>query len=183
VHRRPGEKRREMKEAADRGAVKQSTVLASTTTSAAARSSHIADPVKKYLDALHKAQACDAISRTKAGEPGHSILQADVPDGEDLDCEPSKRRKYRYSPASFLSCFLLIRPSDPSHPRGWWRSARPRGRPGSASTLVCLFPSCNRLPYLSLSAPAIGTSLTCTGITSTPARSIRAAGRTHTRPS
>ena len=47
---------------------------------------------QRHLDALHKTLACDAISRTKAGEPGHSILQTDVPDGEDLDCEPSKRR-------------------------------------------------------------------------------------------
>ena len=69
---------------------------------------------QRHLDALHKTLACDAISRTKAGEPGHSILQTDVPDGEDLDCEPSKRKKYRYSPAAFLSCFMLIRPSDPS---------------------------------------------------------------------
>jgi hypothetical protein len=48
----------------------------------------------RHIDALHKSQACDAISRTKAGEPGHSILQSDVPDREELDCEPSKRRKY-----------------------------------------------------------------------------------------
>ena len=58
---------------------------------------------QRLLDALHKAQACDAISRTKAGESGHSILQSDVPDGEEIDCEPSKRRKY-----SLLSRILLV---------------------------------------------------------------------------
>jgi hypothetical protein len=71
-------------------------------------------PGRVTFDALRRAQAFDAISRTKAGEHGHSILQSDVPDGEEIDCEPSKRRKYRYSPASFLSCFLLLRPGDPS---------------------------------------------------------------------
>ena len=137
---------------------------------------------QRHLVALHKAQACDAISRTKAGEPGHSILQSDVPDGEEIDCEPSKRRKYATPlhpscPASCCSGQAIHR-----HPRGRWRSARPRGRPGSASTLVCLFPSCNRLPRLSLSAPAIGKSLTCMVIASTFASSTQAAGRTHTRP-
>ena len=48
------------------------------------------------------------------------------------------------------------------------RSARLRGRLGSASTLVCRFLSCIRLPRLSSSALAISTSLTCTVITSTP---------------
>jgi hypothetical protein len=31
-----------------------------------------------HLEALHRSQGFDAISRTKAGEPGHSILQSDV---------------------------------------------------------------------------------------------------------
>ena len=50
---------------------------------------------------------------------------------------------------------------------GRQRSARLRGRPGSASAFVCLFLRCNRLPHLSLSALAISTSSTCTVITST----------------
>ena len=30
---------------------------------------------------------------------GHSILQQDMPDEEDYYCEPTKRRKRRYSPS------------------------------------------------------------------------------------
>ena len=52
---------------------------------------------QRHLDALHKAQAWDAISRTKAGESHHSILQSDVPDGEEMDCEPSKRHWSKYT--------------------------------------------------------------------------------------
>jgi hypothetical protein len=63
------------------------------------------------------------------------------------------------------------------------RSARLRGRPGSASTLVCLFPSCSRLPHLSRSALAISTSLTCTVITSTPQEAYgQPEGRTRDHP-
>ena len=57
---------------------------------------------QRHLDALHKAQAWDAISRTKAGESGHSILQSDVSDGEEIECEPSKRWK------TLLPCILPV---------------------------------------------------------------------------
>jgi hypothetical protein len=46
-----------------------------------------------HLQALHRVQVADAILRTKEGKPDHSILQTDVPGREELDCEPSKRRK------------------------------------------------------------------------------------------
>ena len=57
---------------------------------------------QRHLDALHKAQDFDAISLTKASESGHSILQSDVPDGEEIDCEPSKRRQ------SLRPCILPV---------------------------------------------------------------------------
>ena len=38
---------------------------------------------------------------------GHSILQKDMPDDEDYHCEPKKRRKLRYSPSAWLTCFNL----------------------------------------------------------------------------
>ena len=123
-----------------------------------------------HLEALHRSQALDAISRTKAGEPGHSILQSDVPDWEEIDCEPSKRRKY-YSPAAFLSCFLLLRSWPAEERKAAWSSwfcqylgvPIPKLQQASSPQLVC---PCNK----------------STVITSSPARSTRAAGRTHTRP-
>ena len=57
---------------------------------------------QRHLDALHKVQACDAISRTKAGESGHSILQSDVPDGEKLDWS------YRSGGSTLLSRILPV---------------------------------------------------------------------------
>ena len=59
------------------------------------------------LDRMHRSQAIDAISRTQEGDSGHSILQQDMPDDEEYDCEPNKRRKLRYSPSAWLSCFHL----------------------------------------------------------------------------
>ena len=44
----------------------------------------------RHLQALHRVQAVDAISRTKADETGRAILQRDVPDREQIDCEPFK---------------------------------------------------------------------------------------------
>ena len=38
---------------------------------------------------------------------GHSIPQQDTPDEEDSHCEPTKRRKFRYSPSAWLRCFDL----------------------------------------------------------------------------
>jgi hypothetical protein len=50
--------------------------------------------LQRHLDVLHQVHALDAISR-KACEPCHSILRSDdVPGGEEIDCEPSMRRKY-----------------------------------------------------------------------------------------
>ena len=56
---------------------------------------------------LHRAQPFDAITRTGEGDAGHSILQKAMPDDEDYHCEPNKRRKFRYSPSVWLSCFHL----------------------------------------------------------------------------
>jgi hypothetical protein len=99
------------------------------------------------------------------------------------DTRLGARQRWKYSllPCRVPVLLTAARPSDPSSSTGP-ASARLRGLLGSASTLVCLFPSCSRLPCLSLFAHATSTSLTCTVITSTPARSIRAAGRTHMRP-
>jgi hypothetical protein len=48
-----------------------------------------------------RVQAFDAISRTKACKPGHCILQTDVPDWEEIDCEPSRRKYATPLPRSY----------------------------------------------------------------------------------
>ena len=45
------------------------------------------------LERLHRSKSVDAISRTHEGDRGHSILQQDMPDDEDYDCEPSWWRR------------------------------------------------------------------------------------------
>ena len=99
---------------------------------------------QRHFDALHRAQAFDVISRTKVCEPGHSILQSDVMCQTGRRLTASHRRGAsidipwpRSCPASCCSGQAIHH-----HPRGGRRSARLRGRLGSASTLVCLFPSC-----------------------------------------
>ena len=77
------------------------------------------------LERLHPAQPFDAISRTEEGDDGHSILQKDMPDDEEYDCEPNKRRKLRYSPSAWLSCFHLNSP--------WPVSQCKSGRRGSST--------------------------------------------------
>ena len=72
--------------------------------------------------ALHRAQIIDAISRTEECEMGHSLLQRDMPDDEDYLCEPSKRRKLRYSQFAWLSCFHLARSWPVAQRKSAWTS-------------------------------------------------------------
>ena len=44
----------------------------------------------------------DAISRTDEGDMGLFLLPKSMPDDEDYHCEPSKRRKLRYSPSDLV---------------------------------------------------------------------------------
>ena len=111
-----------------------------------------------------RVQAFDAISRTKACEPGHSILQTDVPDCQEKWRLTASQRRGGSIDTPVARTYL----ASCCFAHGRRRSARLRGRLGSASTLVCRFLSCIRLPRLSSSALAISTSLTCTVITSTP---------------
>ena len=59
------------------------------------------------MERMHWSQSVNAISRTDVADEGHSILQQDMPDDEEYECEPNKRRKLRYSPSAWLSCFHL----------------------------------------------------------------------------
>ena len=70
-----------------------------------------------------RARACgDAISRTDEGDMGHSILQKNMPDDEGYHCEPSKRRKLRYSPSAWGSCFHLTRSWPVAERKSAWTS-------------------------------------------------------------
>jgi len=47
---------------------------------------------------------CIATSSTDDGEPGHSILQHDMPDQEDPDCPEAKKRRLKHAGAAHMSC-------------------------------------------------------------------------------
>ena len=48
-------------------------------------------------------QNIPCISRTVIGEPGHSLLQDSMPDDEELDCMPSKRKMLSWTPLAWLN--------------------------------------------------------------------------------
>ena len=43
------------------------------------------------------------ISRTVVGQQGHSLLQASMPDDEEIECAPSKRKFLNWTPLAFLN--------------------------------------------------------------------------------
>jgi len=46
-------------------------------------------------------QTIPCISRTVVGQQGHSLLQASMPDDEELECAPSKRKLLHWTPLAF----------------------------------------------------------------------------------
>jgi hypothetical protein len=52
-------------------------------------------------------QTIPYISRTVVGQQGHSLLQASMPDDEELECAPSKRKLLHcvthWTPLAFLN--------------------------------------------------------------------------------
>ena len=58
----------------------------------------------KHLRMLHRTHTCIAISSTEDGEPGHSILQHDMPDQEEHDCPEAKKRRLKHAGATHMSC-------------------------------------------------------------------------------
>ena len=48
-------------------------------------------------------QIIPCISRTVEGQPGHSLLQASMPDDEELQCAPSKLKFLNWTPLAFLN--------------------------------------------------------------------------------
>ena len=59
----------------------------------------------QHLRTLHCTHTCIANSHTEEGEPGHSILQHDMPDEEEPDCPEDKQRKLKHAGAAHMSCF------------------------------------------------------------------------------
>ena len=51
----------------------------------------------------HNTQTFYCISWTLEGQPGHSRLQASMPDEEELDCAPHKRKTITWTPNAFQS--------------------------------------------------------------------------------
>ena len=49
----------------------------------------------------------NATSRVQEDAPGHSILQHDMPDDEDQNCEDAKKKKLSHCPAAHPSCLFL----------------------------------------------------------------------------
>jgi hypothetical protein len=48
-------------------------------------------------------QTIPCISRTVVGQQGLSLLQASMPDDEELECAPSKRKLLHWTPLAFLN--------------------------------------------------------------------------------
>jgi hypothetical protein len=53
---------------------------------------------------LHRTHTCIATSRKEEGEPGHPILQHNMPDEEDPDCPEDKQRTLKHAGAAHTSC-------------------------------------------------------------------------------
>ena len=80
---------------------------------------HIMDNWKPHLNAqppsrrcqdlrmLHREVSVNASSRVPEDSPGHSILQHDMPDDEDPNCEDAKKKKLSHCPAAHPSCLFL----------------------------------------------------------------------------
>ncbi len=126
----------------------------------------------QHLRMLHCTHTCIATSRKEEGEPGHSILQHDMPDEEEPDCPEDKQRKLKHAGASFLSCFAHA-PVNTEEWEGWF--CQFLGEP---------IPALEKLwREKHASAPAAATSSTHSATTSMPARSTQAAAKLPTRPS
>ena len=59
------------------------------------------------LRMLHRKVSVNASSRVPEDSPGHSILQHDMPDDEDPNCEDAKKKKLSHCPAAHPSCLFL----------------------------------------------------------------------------
>ena len=56
---------------------------------------------------LHSKVTVNATSRVPEGAAGHSILQDNMPDDEDMDCDEARKKKLTYCPAAHPACLFL----------------------------------------------------------------------------
>ena len=56
---------------------------------------------------LHSKVTVNATSRVPEDAPGHSILQDNMPDDEDVHCEEARKKKLTHCPAAHPSCLFL----------------------------------------------------------------------------
>jgi len=57
----------------------------------------------KVMHPRQLSQTIPCISKTVVGQQGHSLLQASMPDDEELECAPSKRKFLHWTPLVFLN--------------------------------------------------------------------------------
>ena len=61
----------------------------------------------QHLRMLHSKVTVNATSRVPEGAAGHSILQDNMPDDEDMDCDEARKKKLTYCPAAHPACLFL----------------------------------------------------------------------------
>ena len=61
----------------------------------------------QHLRLLHSKETVNATSDVSGGAPGHSVLQHDMPDDEDPNCEKARKKKLAHCPAAHPSCLFL----------------------------------------------------------------------------
>jgi hypothetical protein len=57
----------------------------------------------QFMHQRQLSQTIPCISRTVEGQLGHSLLQASMPDDEELECTLSKRKSLNWTPLAFLN--------------------------------------------------------------------------------
>jgi hypothetical protein len=60
----------------------------------------------KVMHPRQLSQTIPCISRTVVGQQGHSLLQASMPDDEERECAPSKRKFLHWTPLAFQGSTL-----------------------------------------------------------------------------
>ena len=68
-----------------------------------ARTDGAPHPRGQHVHPRHQTQVITCLSRTVEGQPGHSLLQNAMPDDEEQDCEPSKRKKITWTSNAWLN--------------------------------------------------------------------------------
>ena len=73
----------------------------------------------QHLRMLHGKVTVNAASRVREVDPGHSILQHDMPDDEDPAYEEERIKKFAHCPAAHPSCLFLGKSRVAGHGSGF----------------------------------------------------------------